>query len=122
MAEEKMVAVINQGSAPHVTSRGLLLPKQSIELVESEALKMCKYMHIVLASSVVAAAGIGEKLKAENDVLRAKIAEMEKELGAKVADLTSRLKAFLEADKKDLPALQKEHAAAVVAVPVQDCT
>jgi len=116
--EVKMVAVMNQGVAPHSTSVGMLRPGQSVEVPEAEAKKLCAYRDIVLASSVVPSIGKAETLQAENAVLRGKIADMEKQLGestGKVTDLSGRLKAFLEADKKDLPALQKEHADAVPA-------
>ena len=118
MAEEKLIAVLNQGGAPHTTSKGLLKPQQSLELPEAEAERLCKYKTIVKASSVVPSVGNSEALKSENAGLRDKIAELEKQLGIrdeKVGDLTGRLQEFLKADKKDLKDLQATHAEAVPA-------
>jgi hypothetical protein len=112
--EEKMVAILNRSAmAKHTTSRGDLLPGQSLEVPESEAKRLCGYKHIVLASSVVPSSGKAEDLKAENMLLKRKIEQLEgqvKSMETKETDLTGRLKEFLEAStKKDLEALQEKY-------------
>ncbi len=65
-------------------------------------------------SSKKAAAEKGDVVAKADAAVKAS-ADRIAELESKVADLSARLKAFIEADKKDLPALQKEHAEAVKA-------
>ena len=100
MAEEKMVAIINQGGGTHMTSQGPLGPGgQSIEVPESEAKRLCGYTHIVLASSVVKGIVGMDVLKKENMELKAIVKNMEEKLG----------EFFKAGTKKDLEALQAKY-------------
>jgi hypothetical protein len=101
---ERMVAIINKGGSIHQTSQGPLPPGQSIEIPESEAKKLCAYMHIVLASSVVKGIAGLDTLRKEN-----------MELKATVKNLEDKLSEFFKAgSKKDLEALQDKYNPAPV--------
>lgn len=81
--EEKMIAVFNKGQRTYHTTTGVLLPKTSIEVPESEAKSLLEYFDIVDLDKVAPKASSQMKdLKAENEKLKAELASKEAETPA----------------------------------------
>lgn len=79
MSDEKMKAVFNKGQRPYHTTQGVLQPQQSIEVPEAEAKSLMDYFDIVDADKVSPKASAQMKdLKAENQKLKAELAEKKK--------------------------------------------
>lgn len=138
--EEKLVAVINQRPGRMDTAYGSIPPGGSLAMPESAALKMTKtYKGLKLLSDIVPGAKDSVAAAAENAALKRRVTQLEGQLAEintegpkaveaaraegrkeaeeaaaeKIADLTTRLSEFVQADKKDLKALQDKHAEAV---------
>lgn len=125
-AVEKQVLIFHtgEGYGPMETAGGRLIPGQSLSVPEKLAKTLVSaYRHVKYAADIIPGAQAAEMLSSEKAALLAQISALEGKITgivadseAKVADLSARLKDFLEAgSKKDLDALKEKHADAVPA-------
>ena len=133
VAEESVLIFhTGKGHGPMSTAAGDLLPGQSLDVPAALAARLTgAYAHIKLAKDVIPGGGADKRTLAENVALKAEIAALAKKLedaaaaaptpaaaGERIAKLEDIVRAFLAAgSKKDMEALQAEHADAVPAAP-----
>lgn len=77
---EKTIVVLNRRTNAFHTSKGMLMPNESVELPEEEGKKLLEYTGMVDAAKYVPQSKLDADLRAANDKLTAENEQLKKEL------------------------------------------